>query len=114
MATGTVKWFNAEKGYGFITQDDGSADVFVHWSAILADGYKSLDEGQRVEVGSVLGDGPATDEGELALGRNVLVAFMPWNGYNFEDSILISERVVAGTPTCPIPPPFSAWRDPPP
>ena len=49
MAQGSVKWFNAEKGYGFITQDDGGADVFVHWSAILADGYKSLDEGQRVE-----------------------------------------------------------------
>jgi CspA family cold shock protein len=49
MAQGTVKWFNAEKGYGFITQDNGGADVFVHWSAILADGYKSLDEGQRVE-----------------------------------------------------------------
>src|SRR3954471_7704738 len=49
MAQGTVKWFNAEKGYGFITVDGGGADVFVHWSAILADGYKSLDEGQRVE-----------------------------------------------------------------
>jgi CspA family cold shock protein len=46
---GSVKWFNAEKGYGFITVDGGGADVFVHWSAILADGYKSLDEGQRVE-----------------------------------------------------------------
>jgi cold shock protein len=49
MAQGTVKWFNAEKGYGFITVDGGGADVFVHWSAIQADGYKSLDEGQRVE-----------------------------------------------------------------
>ena len=49
MAQGTVKWFNAEKGYGFITVEGGGADVFVHWSAILADGYKSLDEGQRVE-----------------------------------------------------------------
>ena len=49
MAQGTVKWFNAEKGYGFITVDGGGADVFVHWSAILADGYKSLDEGQRGE-----------------------------------------------------------------
>jgi len=51
-------------------------------------------EGDRVEVGAVLADGPSTDMGELALGRNVLVAFMPWGGYNFEDSILISERVV--------------------
>jgi len=49
MAQGTVKWFNAEKGFGFITVDGGGADVFVHWSAIQADGYKSLDEGQRVE-----------------------------------------------------------------
>ncbi len=48
----------------------------------------------RVEVGDVVADGPSTELGELALGRNVLVAFMPWNGYNFEDSILISERVV--------------------
>ncbi len=50
--------------------------------------------GQRVKEGDIIADGPATDHGELALGRNVLVAFMPWNGYNFEDSILISERLV--------------------
>ena len=50
--------------------------------------------GDRVEVGDVIADGPATDQGELALGKNVLVAFMPWNGYNYEDSILISERIV--------------------
>ncbi len=50
--------------------------------------------GDRVERGDVLADGPSTDIGELALGQNMLVAFMPWNGYNFEDSILISERVV--------------------
>jgi DNA-directed RNA polymerase subunit beta len=50
--------------------------------------------GDRVKAGDVLADGAATDMGELALGRNVLVAFMPWGGYNFEDSILISERVV--------------------
>ncbi|MBI4373635.1 MAG: DNA-directed RNA polymerase subunit beta, partial [Deltaproteobacteria bacterium] len=50
--------------------------------------------GDRVKKGDVLADGPATDRGELALGQNVLVAFMPWGGYNFEDSILVSERLV--------------------
>ncbi len=50
--------------------------------------------GDRVQAGDIVADGPSTDLGELALGRNVLVAFMPWNGYNFEDSILISERIV--------------------
>jgi CspA family cold shock protein len=49
MATGTVKWFNGEKGYGFITQDDGGPDVFVHFSAITGDGYRNLEEGQRVQ-----------------------------------------------------------------
>ena len=49
MAQGSVKWFNAEKGYGFIAQDGGGADVFVHCSAIQSDGYKSLEEAQRVE-----------------------------------------------------------------
>ena len=50
--------------------------------------------GDRVEAGDVVADGPSTDLGELALGKNALVAFMPWNGYNYEDSILISERIV--------------------
>lgn len=53
MAAGTVKWFNATKGYGFVTPDDGSNDLFVHFSEIKQDGYKSLNEGDKVsyEVG---------------------------------------------------------------
>ena len=49
MAQGTVKWFNGEKGFGFIAPDDGTPDVFVHYSEISGNGYKSLDENQRVE-----------------------------------------------------------------
>ncbi|MCD7038325.1 cold-shock protein [Pseudomonas sp. MAFF 311095] len=56
MATGTVKWFNATKGFGFITPDDGSADVFAHYSAIQSDGYKTLEENQKVEY--EIADGP--------------------------------------------------------
>jgi len=49
MATGTVKWFNADKGYGFITPDGGGADLFVHFSAIQSSGYRTLEEGSKVE-----------------------------------------------------------------
>ena len=55
MATGTVKWFNPEKGYGFITPEDGSADVFVHFSAIEGTGYRNLEEGQQVEFETTQG-----------------------------------------------------------
>src|SRR5690606_1262694 len=51
-------------------------------------------EGDKVKKGDVLADGPSTENGELALGKNLLVAFMPWEGYNFEDAIILSERLV--------------------
>ena len=56
LAQGTVKWFSNEKGYGFIERGDGEEDVFVHFSAITMDGYKTLTEGQRVEFEIVQGD----------------------------------------------------------
>ena len=56
MATGVVKWFNSDKGYGFIATDDGSKDVFVHHSAIVSRGYRSLDEGQHVSFDVEQGD----------------------------------------------------------
>jgi cold shock protein len=63
MSTGTVKWFNAEKGFGFITPDDGTADIFVHHSAIDMDGYRSLAENQKVEYTASRGPkGPQADQ----------------------------------------------------
>ena len=56
MASGTVKWFNAEKGYGFIAQPDGGADVFVHHTNIQTTGFRSLEEGQAVEFEVQQGD----------------------------------------------------------
>jgi CspA family cold shock protein len=56
LAEGTVKWFSNEKGYGFIERGNGEADVFVHFSAIAGEGYKSLTEGQRVSFDVVQGD----------------------------------------------------------
>jgi CspA family cold shock protein len=62
MAQGIVKWFNADKGYGFIAPDDGTADVFVHHSAIQTDGFRSLAENQRVEF--TAGAGPKGPQAE--------------------------------------------------
>jgi CspA family cold shock protein len=63
MAQGTVKWFNADKGFGFIVPDDGTPDVFVHHSAIAVDGYRSLADNQRVEYSAVAGPkGPQAEQ----------------------------------------------------
>ncbi|GAA3318606.1 MULTISPECIES: cold-shock protein [Arthrobacter] len=62
MALGTVKWFNAEKGYGFITVDESGDEIFVHWSAIQMDGFRALEEGQRVDF--ELGEGQKGPQAE--------------------------------------------------
>ncbi|MDX3536215.1 cold-shock protein [Streptomyces sp. MB09-01] len=63
MATGIVKWFNSEKGFGFIQQDDGGPDVFVHFSAIATTGFKSLEENQKVEYDVTQGPkGPQAEQ----------------------------------------------------
>jgi len=70
VAQGTVKWFNADKGYGFIAPDDATPDVFVHHSAIETDGYRSLQDNQRVEFTTVRGDkGPQAEHVRESNGR---------------------------------------------
>jgi CspA family cold shock protein len=67
MATGTVKWFNESKGFGFISQDDGGSDVFVHFSAIQGDGFKTLNEGQPVTY--EVEDGPKGPQATSVTGN---------------------------------------------
>src|SRR5260370_1363566 len=67
MATGTVKWFNDSKGFGFITPDDGGKDLFAHHSSIQGSGYKSLKEGQKVSFDVTQGQGPGRGERKAAL-----------------------------------------------
>ncbi|MGA8015131.1 MAG: DNA-directed RNA polymerase subunit beta, partial [Candidatus Dormiibacterota bacterium] len=91
-----------DAGVGILVRpDDGGPDVWYGIHKFVRSNQGTclsqritVRSGQRVDAGSVLADGPSTSGGELALGRNVLVAFMPWEGYNFEDAILISESVV--------------------
>ncbi len=103
---GTVSYVSAERVVVTVGEDarkgrKGSQDEYVLRKFMCSNAGTCLNQkpsvqlGQRVEAGAVLADGPATSGGELALGKNVLVAFMPWNGYNFEDAILISERLVS-------------------
>ena len=81
MATGTVKWFNDAKGFGFITVDGGQKDCFVHHSAIKADGFRSLAEGDRVPADAVLltGSNVSVDE-SLLTGESVPVRKKAWDG----------------------------------
>jgi len=95
---GEVAYVSATKI--IIQTDDGQQDVYELMKFERSNQGTCFHQkpivrvGQRVEEGEVIADGPSTDQGELALGRNVLVAFMPWEGYNYEDAILISERLV--------------------
>lgn len=83
-----------------IKQDDGNTAVYKLLKFVRSNQGTCINQkpivslNERVEKGQIIADGPATDQGEIALGRNVLVAFMPWEGYNYEDAILISERLV--------------------
>jgi DNA-directed RNA polymerase subunit beta len=82
-----VKSGRKEHVYQLITFDRSNQDTLIHQRPIV-------EVGQKVKKGDVLADGPAMDHGELALGANVLVCFLPFEGYNYEDAIVISERLV--------------------
>ena len=95
MAVGTVKWFSSEKGYGFITPEEGTKDLFVHYSAIQGDGYKSLNEGDKVEYEETAGrKGPHAREAlESIIGVYWKPAYkhvrMQWNRSNEEAKDLV-------------------------
>src|SRR3954453_15675363 len=98
MPTGTVKWFSNDKGYGFITPDDGSNDVFVHFSSIEGDGYRSLEEGSKVEYETEAGPkGPAATGGKpMAKGAEgfCTVEDGPARGRSFSRSVDEAELLV--------------------
>lgn len=83
-----------------IKQDDGNTATYKLWKFVRSNQGTCITQkpivnlNDKVEKGQIIADGPATEQGEIALGRNVLVGFMPWEGYNYEDAILISERLV--------------------
>ncbi|NED61498.1 DNA-directed RNA polymerase subunit beta, partial [Streptomyces sp. SID10244] len=96
--TGVVEEVSAD--YITVMADDGSRDTYRMRKfarsnhGTCANQRPIVDEGQRVEVGQVLADGPCTESGEMALGKNLLVAIMPWEGHNYEDAIILSQRLV--------------------
>ncbi|MFB5066073.1 MAG: DNA-directed RNA polymerase subunit beta [Candidatus Wallacebacter cryptica] len=97
-SSGVVEYVSSERIS--IRRDDGGLDSYKLHKFERSNQGTCINQkpivqlGERIEVGQVLADGPSTDQGELALGKNVMVAFMPWEGYNFEDAILLSEELV--------------------
>ena len=96
--TGTVKSATAERI--LIEAEDGTVDAYRMINLLRSNQGTCITQkplvkiGKRVRAGDVIADGPCTDNGHLALGQNILVAFMPWNGYNYEDAVLLSQRMV--------------------
>ena len=93
IGTNSVQTFSLMTEYMF-EKADKSIVCEATWHNIVAWNSKAVNKGDKVVEKQVLADGPATDHGELALGHNVIVAYMPWEGYNYEDAILLSEKLV--------------------